>query len=453
MGYQRRVHGHEFLEKELKVTKAVITSSKLSTTSDILWIQVDNEQTAIDIQKQTATLRREARAIMYPPPEYFRTIKSVEHNCNEQKKTNKDLRYTVRIGTDNIELWTKYLREPQYTQQPLDTYGEIEPPNLERIIITPNFGQSPPKGRGKPHNYSILQQQTPLGIEQEKTSEAEPTQNKPQGEIEAVANRNALQTTTGETETGETRNKNPQTTTGETETGETRNRNLNQLTQEGMDTETASNLNQLQERATQNTDRYQAIMKDIQNDININKNILEEQTHRDTTIGQNPNQNTKQQQVTLKRNIDNNEGDETLPKRLNMIDVLTDDEMITNDITQSPGWPENSTTETSQIEGHNMDLENLLGKMIDQATTPITPIRRRTRSQEKDDQLNNITESRTNQGKNHIKGIQRINKSGNRGKNQKPNANNKAKETNKEHKQDNSNKIDNELEIAASTPI
>merc|ERR1712240_173068 len=172
-------------------------------------------------------------------------------------------------------------------------------------------------------------------------------------------------------------------------------------------------------------------------DININKNILEEQTQRNTTIGQ----NTKQQQVTLKRNIDNNESDEIIPKRLNMIDSLTDDEMIIDDITQSPGWPENSTTETSQIEGHNMDLENLLEKMIDQETMPITPIRIRTRSQEKEHQIKNTTEIRNNQGKNHLKGIQRINKTGNKGKN------------NKEQKQDNSNKIDNELEIAASTPI
>merc|ERR1712243_290602 len=136
------------------------------------------------------------------------------------KQTNKDLRYIVKIGTDNIELWTKYLREPQYTQQPLDTYGEIEPPN---------FGQSPPKGRGKPHNYSILQQQTPLGIEQGKTSGVDPIQNTPQGDIEAVSNHNVLQITTGETETGETYNKNLQTTSGDTETGETRNKNLNQL--------------------------------------------------------------------------------------------------------------------------------------------------------------------------------------------------------------------------------
>merc|ERR1712240_896457 len=173
-------------------------------------------------------------------------------------------------------------------------------------------------------------------------------------------------------------------------------------------------------------------------DIKINKNILEEQTQRNTTMGQ----NTKQQQVTLKRNIDNNESDETLPKRLNMIDSLTDDEMITDDITQSPGWPENSTTETSQIEGHNMDLENLLEKMIDQETTPITPIKTRSRSQEKEHQIKNTTEIRNNQGKNHLKGIQRINKTGNKGKNQKPKINNKAKENKEQKQQDNSNKID-----------
>ena len=100
-----------------------------------------------------------------------------------------------------------------------------------------------------------------------------------------------------------------------------------------------------------------------------------------------------------------------------------------------------------------MDLENLLEKMIDQATTPITPIKTRSRSQEKEHQIKNTTEIRNNQGKNHLKGIQRINKTGNKGKNQKPKTNNKAKENNKEQKQDNSNKIDNELEIAASIPI
>merc|ERR1712240_545349 len=171
------------------------------------------------------------------PPEFFRTIKSVEYNCNERRKTEKDLRYMVKLGTDNIELWTKYLREPQYTQQPLTTYGEIEEPNIQRIIITPNFGQSPPKGRGKPHNYSTLQQQTPQGIEQEKTSETEPTQNIPQGEIEVATNHNILQATTGEIATEETPNQNP-------------------TMQEEAKNETPLNPNALQGIITPNTDIF-----------------------------------------------------------------------------------------------------------------------------------------------------------------------------------------------------
>merc|ERR1712240_410430 len=117
---------------------------------------------------------------------------------------------------------------------------------------------------------------------------------------------------------------------------------------------------------------------------------------------QNPSQNTNQQQATLKRNMDNNEREEISPKRPNMKDGLTDDEMIIEDIMQSPSWQEkDTTTETSQIEEHNIfhniNLENHLEKMkemIDQASTPITPIRIRTRSQEKDEQLNNLAESR-----------------------------------------------------------
>ena len=84
---------------------------------------------------------------MYPPQEFFRTIKSIENNCKEEKKKNTDLRCIVKLGQDNIELWAKQLREPQYTKQSLTVFGNIEDPNIERIITTPKFGQSPPKGR------------------------------------------------------------------------------------------------------------------------------------------------------------------------------------------------------------------------------------------------------------------------------------------------------------------
>ena len=175
----------------------------------------------------------------------------------------------------------------------------------------------------------------------------------------------------------------------------------------------------------------------------------------------------KQQQPTLKRTIDNNESDEALPKRIN-IETPTEEEMMIDDIMQSPGWPDDSTTETSQTEGQimetsqtegqNMDLQNLLGIM-----TPITPIKTRSRSQEQERQTKNTTEIRnnqdksrsrsqeqkrqtknttengSNQDKNHLAGTQRNRKTSNKGKNQKPKINNKPKE-NKEQKQINRNK-------------
>ena len=101
----------DFLENELKITTATIISSKLSNTSPILWIEVQSEEMAENIQKQSSILKREARAIMYPPPEFFRTIKSIENNCKEEKKKNTDLRYMVKLEQDNIELWTKQLRK------------------------------------------------------------------------------------------------------------------------------------------------------------------------------------------------------------------------------------------------------------------------------------------------------------------------------------------------------
>merc|ERR1712240_79336 len=105
----------------------------------------------------------------------------------------------VKLGHDNIELWTKQLREPQYSQQLLTVFGEIEEPNIKCIITTPNFGQSPPKGREKPYNYNTQQQQTtPQEKTNEVTNEATSNNNIFQGINEATSNHNIFQRITDE---------------------------------------------------------------------------------------------------------------------------------------------------------------------------------------------------------------------------------------------------------------
>merc|ERR1712240_347188 len=184
----------------------------------------------------------------------------------------------------------------------------------QRIITPPNFGQSPPKGRGKPYKYSTLQQQaTPQRIEQEKTNETDSAQNIPQGEIEAASSYNTLQGITGETGNEETLNQ-----------------NIIQRMIDEVENETTLNPNILQEIITPNPDIFQGIINDVENKINRNQNILKELTQnpqQETTTDQNPSPNINQQQVTLKRYMENNESEGISPKRPNMTDEATDDEM------------------------------------------------------------------------------------------------------------------------------
>merc|ERR1712240_208308 len=103
--------------------------------------------------------------------------------------------------------------------------------------------------------------------------------------------------------------------------------------------------------------------------------------------------------------------------------------------------------ETSQTKEQSWDLKNLIEVM-----TPITPIKTRSRSQEKERQTintaeitksqersrsrsqeqkrqtKNTTENGNNQDKNHLAGTQRNSKASNKGKNQKLKINNKPKE-------------------------
>ena len=83
----------EFLDKELKLTNINIISSKMSLSSPILWIEVNDSYTADMLSRQSAKIRSKAKAIMYPPQELYPTIKSIENNCKAQRSKNPNLRY------------------------------------------------------------------------------------------------------------------------------------------------------------------------------------------------------------------------------------------------------------------------------------------------------------------------------------------------------------------------
>ena len=120
----------------------------MSQSFPILWIEVEDYDMADMIIKQSAKIRNpNGKAIMYPPQELFPSIKSIENNCKTQKSMHPNLRYQVRLGHDNIELWIKQLGDKEYIKVDPNVFGPYTMPKIDNITTLPNLGVSPPKGR------------------------------------------------------------------------------------------------------------------------------------------------------------------------------------------------------------------------------------------------------------------------------------------------------------------
>ena len=84
-------------------------------------------------------------AIMYPPQELFPSIKSIENNCKAQKSIHPNLRYQVRLGHDNIELWIKQLGDKEYLKVDPNFFGPYTLPKIDNIVTLSNLEVSPLK--------------------------------------------------------------------------------------------------------------------------------------------------------------------------------------------------------------------------------------------------------------------------------------------------------------------
>ena len=70
---KRKQAAQEFIENELKIKDKIdIKSSKMSQGSPILWIELDDIETAEMLQHQANRMRNfNGQAIMFPPPRNY----------------------------------------------------------------------------------------------------------------------------------------------------------------------------------------------------------------------------------------------------------------------------------------------------------------------------------------------------------------------------------------------
>lgn len=140
--------GIDFLYKELGFSKTdiKIKDAKLAPSSNatILWIEATEQEIKRIYFKSARVQNNDINLVTYFPSILWQRKISLIENCKKQQKIQPKLRYQVRLGYNDISLFTKEVGEKFYICTPIQAYGELAPIMDDNI---PKQGPSNPNKR------------------------------------------------------------------------------------------------------------------------------------------------------------------------------------------------------------------------------------------------------------------------------------------------------------------
>ena len=115
----------DFLSEDLRIPPSRINVSDaqmcLNPERRILWINVNDGAAKLVFQHAAKANNRDLNVIQFIPGPAIERKKAIDIKMKELRKTDPELRYQVRIGTDDLEIWTKHQVEGYYNQyKPID---------------------------------------------------------------------------------------------------------------------------------------------------------------------------------------------------------------------------------------------------------------------------------------------------------------------------------------------
>jgi hypothetical protein len=141
----RRDAAIDLLTEELKFAKHDITikDTKMASnsSSNILWITVGPYDVKKIFQRSAQIKNKNISVINFFPHLVWARKESLRMLLKTERTQNPNLRAQIRLGTSDIELFTKFVGEPYWRLTPLEIYGKLEPIGYS----TRQF--SPPRGR------------------------------------------------------------------------------------------------------------------------------------------------------------------------------------------------------------------------------------------------------------------------------------------------------------------
>ena len=121
---------NDFLYSKLsiRIGEVVVTKTKMSKNpySSILWVTLSKELDVTKIFRRSAQLKtRHIRIMTFFPSSIWPRKMSVEKNLFEARKSNRALKYQIRLGMNDIQLFIKDDKLPVWTRVDLDRYGPV----------------------------------------------------------------------------------------------------------------------------------------------------------------------------------------------------------------------------------------------------------------------------------------------------------------------------------------
>ena len=129
---------------ELNMDNLNIRETKMSYNGDsgIMWVTLDKFTVRSIYQRNVSIKNPDIRVITYFPKQLWQKKKNLDIILSEARKKDSKLRTQVRMGDEDLQLFTKNVGEPFWMKTPINHYGDPDQSiefvsNGKRKEITP----------------------------------------------------------------------------------------------------------------------------------------------------------------------------------------------------------------------------------------------------------------------------------------------------------------------------
>lgn len=112
----------------LRIGEVDILKTKMSKNpySAVLWVTLSKHNDVTKVFRRAAQLKtRDIRIMTFFPSSIWSRKMSVEKNMAKARQTTKDLKYQIRLGNNDIQLFIKDNQNPIWTRVDLDKFGPV----------------------------------------------------------------------------------------------------------------------------------------------------------------------------------------------------------------------------------------------------------------------------------------------------------------------------------------